>query len=147
MKIVPGLALLVLSFTLAACASTPPLTLRSTGFEDISVPQSFRYQAARSIIIESPNVKAARLLYGGRIDPEVVSVTLRGSLERSGWRHINTTRGRSITQVYEKGGDALQIAIWEGSLFNRFTYLELTASRAFLLPPVGTRSDFVPETE
>jgi hypothetical protein len=110
------------------CASAPPRPPRSE-FEDIPVPKGLVYQPDRSTVIESPNVKAARLVYRGRIEPDSLAVAMRTTLEANGWRHVSsTTAGRSgATQVYEKAGNSLQVQIWEGLWF---TYVELTGSRA-----------------
>ena len=122
----------ILMITTAACASAPPRPVRSE-FEDIPVPKGLTYQPGRSTVIESPMVKAARLVYRGRVEPESLSVAMRTTLEANGWRNVSstTTSGTGATQVYEKGGNSLQVQIWEGLIY---TYVELTASRA-LQPP------------
>ena len=111
-----------------ACASAPPRAVRSE-FEDIPVPKGLSYHAEGSTVIESPSVKAARLVYRGRIEPDSLGVAVRTMLETNGWRHVSTTStaAHGATQVYEKGGNSLQVMIWEGLWF---TYLEYTASRA-----------------
>ncbi len=112
----------------AGCASAPPRPVRSE-FEDIPVPKGLTYQPNRSTIIESPSVKAARLVYRGRIEPDSLATALRTTLEANGWRNISstTTAQHGAMQVYEKGGNSLEVQVWEGLWF---TYLEMTASRA-----------------
>ena len=58
-------AFLVLALT-AGCATTSSRPVRSE-FEDIPVPKGLSYQPSKSTIIESPTVKAARLVYRGRV--------------------------------------------------------------------------------
>ena len=118
---------------LGACASAPTNPARSE-FEDIPVPKGLTYLAAKSTIIESPTVKAARLVYRGRLEPTSLAAAWRATLEANGWRHVSTTsvENRGITQVYEKAGSSLEVRVWEGWL-RIFTYVELTASRA--IPP------------
>lgn len=126
------LAAVVAVIVLAAgCASAPSRPVRSE-FEDIPVPKGLTYQPAESTIIESPSVKAARLVYRGRIEPESLALAMRTTLEANGWRNVSstTTAKHGATQVYEKSGNSLQIQIWEGLWF---TYVELIASRA--VPP------------
>src|SRR6266850_6039204 len=120
-------ALLVLLFT-AGCASAPPKAVRSE-FEDIPVPKGLSYQPAKSTIIESPTVKAARLVYRGRLEAESLGLALRTTLEANGWRHVSSTAVAShgMTQVYEKLGSSLEVRVLDGWWF---TYIELTASRA-----------------
>jgi hypothetical protein len=116
----------------AACATTSARTSR-TEFEDIPVPRGLTYLEDRSTIIESPTVKAAKLTYRGRIEINSLSQALRTTLEANGWRSVSstTTGQHGTTQVYEKGGAALQVRLWEGAYY---TYVEMTASRA-IAPP------------
>ncbi len=116
---------------LAACASAPPKAVRSE-FEDIPVPKGLEYRTGKSTIIESPTVKAARLVYRGRLEMASLTVAMRTTLEANGWRHVSSTSGaHGTTQVYEKAGSSLEVRLWEGLWY---TYVELTASRA-LQPP------------
>jgi|SRR5262245_7297553 len=122
--------LLVLSavlVTLAACASSPSRVQRSE-FEDIPVPKGLTLDLNRSTIIESPTVKAARLFYKGRIEPESLGVAFRTTLEANGWRHLSSTMNadKGMTQVYEKTGNSLQVMIYERIYY---TWVELSATR------------------
>jgi hypothetical protein len=121
-------AVVMIAVVLAACASAPPRPVRSE-FEDIPVPRGLTYEAERSTIIESPQVKAARLVYRGRIEIESLAAAMRTTLEGNGWRNVSstTTARHGTTQVYEKAGNSLQVLLWEGLWY---TYVELTASRA-----------------
>ena len=119
--------LLVVVFV-AGCASAPSRPVRSE-FEDIPVPKGLSYQPDKSTIIESPTVKAARLVYRGRLEAESLGLALRTTLEANGWRHVSSTAVAShgMTQVYEKSGSSLEVRVLDGWWF---TYVELTASRA-----------------
>ncbi|PYN79829.1 MAG: hypothetical protein DMD96_16080 [Candidatus Rokuibacteriota bacterium] len=120
-------ALLVLAFT-AGCASLSSRPVRSE-FEDIPVPKGLSYQPGKSTVIESPTVKAARLVYRGRLEVESLGAAMRTTLEANGWRHVSSTSAAAhgITQVYEKTGSSLEVRLVDGLWF---TYVELTASRA-----------------
>lgn len=124
-RIVP-LTLVVLVAT--ACVTTPSRFLRSE-FEDIPVPKGLAYVDSQSVVIESPSVKAARLIYRGRIEVGSLAVAMRTMLEANGWRAISNTSAAThgTTQVYEKAGNSLQVRLWEGWYY---TYVEMTASRA-----------------
>jgi hypothetical protein len=113
---------------LTACATGRPVQQRSE-FEDIPVPKGLTLVPGKSTIIESPSVKAARLVYQGRIEPGSLAVAMRTTLEANGWRNVSSTQSgqHGALQVYEKGGNSLQVQIWEGLWY---TYVELTASRA-----------------
>ena len=119
-------ALLVVVLT--GCTTFAPKTARSE-FEDIPVPKGLAYVESDSTIIESPTVKAAKLVYRGRVEPVSLGNAMRSTLETNGWRHVSTaTAGdKGTTQVYEKAGQSLQVRLWEGWYY---TYVELTASRA-----------------
>ena len=124
-SVVTAFLLLVVT---TGCASAPTRAVKSE-FEDIPVPKGLNFQPDRSIVIESPAVKAARLVYRGRIQPDSLATAMRTTLEANGWRSVSSTAGggQVATQVFEKGGNSLQVQIWEGLIF---TYVELTASRA-----------------
>ena len=112
---------------LTGCASSPPQPQRSE-FEDIPVPKGLTLDLGKSTVIESPTVKAARLLYKGRVEPESLAVAFRTTLEANGWRHLSsmTSAEKGITQVYDKSGNSLQVMIYEGIYY---TWVEVSATR------------------
>ncbi len=116
-----------IALALTACASSPPRPQRSE-FEDIPVPRGLSLDLNKSTIIESPTVKAARLIYKGRIGPESLAVAFRTTLEANGWHHLSSTTAadKGTTQVYEKAGSSLQVLIYEGWYY---TWAELAATR------------------
>ena len=119
-------AFLVLALT-AGCATTSSRPARSE-FEDIPVPHGLTYQPSESTIIESPAVKAARLVYRGRLEAASLSDAMRTTLQANGWRYVSSTSADEITtQVYEKSESSLEVRLIDGWWF---TYAELTASRA-----------------
>src|SRR5215510_5751613 len=115
---------------LLATACTTTTTAARRQFDDIGVPSGLTYQPGDSIVIESPTVKAAQLVYRGRLEPMTLSDAMRTRLEASGWRQVSRTSSKDgARQVYE--------GWW-------YTYLELSASQ--VLPPasVQTGSDATP---
>jgi hypothetical protein len=120
-------ALLVAVIT--GCATFAPSRAARSEFEDIPVPKGLAYVEQDSTIIESPTVKAAKLVYRGRVEPVSLGSAMRSTLETNGWRHVSsaTAGDKGTTQVYEKSGQSLQVKVWEGWYY---TYVELTASRA-----------------
>ena len=112
----------------AGCATTSSRPTRSE-FEDIPVPKGLTYQPSKSTVIESPSVKAARLVYRGRLEVDSLSVAMRTTLEANGWRPVSSTStaDHGITQVYEKSGSSLEVHLIDGWWY---TIVELTASRA-----------------
>jgi hypothetical protein len=112
---------------LTACASSPPRPQRSE-FDDIPVPKGLALDLNKSTVIESPTMKAARLLYKGRLEPDSLAVAYRTALESNGWRHVSSTTSadKGIMQVYEKTGNSLQVMIYEGLYY---TWVEVSATR------------------
>lgn len=125
----------IVALTLAACASAPRRPVQS-GFEDIPVPKGLEFNPGKSTVIESPSVKAARQVFEGRIEPESLATAFRTTLEANGWRHVSSTSvpGQGTTQVYEKGGNSLQVWIYERLWW---TVAEITTTRV-LAPPART---------
>jgi hypothetical protein len=122
-------ALLALTaLVLSGCVTSQPRPTRSE-FEDIPVPRGLAYVEDQSTIIESPSVKAARLIYRGRIEINSLNTAMKQTMEANGWRSVSNTTsgGQGTTQVYEKNGSSLQVKLWESWYY---TYVELTASRA-----------------
>ena len=83
---------------------------------------------------KSPGVKAARLLYRGRVSVATLAPALRSGLESNGWRSVSstTTAPQGTILIYEKDRSTVQLRLWEDIFF---TYVELTASR--LTPAVS----------
>ena len=128
MKFQRVLAIAALTFTLTACASSPTRPVRSE-FEDIPVPKGLSFDAGKSRVYESPAVKAAWLVYRGRVEVESLATAMRATLEANGWRPISSsaTSSHGKMQVYEKGGTTLQVQLWEGIYY---TYVEMATGRA-----------------
>jgi hypothetical protein len=131
------LALSAVILSLTGCASSPPRQPRSE-FEDIPVPRGLTLEWDKSTVIESPTVKAARLVYKGRIDPDSLGITFRTTLEANGWRHLTsmTSSDKGTTQLYEKTGNSLQVLIYEGFYY---TWVEVSASRLVGTPTSQVR--------
>jgi hypothetical protein len=123
-----------------ACTTT---TAARRQFDDISVPSGLVYRPGDSVVIESPTVKAAQLLYRGRLEPLTLSDAMRTRLEASGWRQVSrtTTVNDGMRQVYEKDGAALDVHVYEGWWY---TYLEISTSQVLPPAPVQTGSDAPP---
>ena len=112
---------------LAGCASSPSRPPRSE-FEDVPVPKGLTLDSSKSTIIESPSVKAARLFYKGRLEPDSLATAFRTTLEANGWKQLSSTlsSGKGTTQIYEKAGSSLQVLIYEGMYY---TWVEMSATR------------------
>jgi hypothetical protein len=124
----------------AGCSSTP-VKAPYAAFESIPVPKGLEYRPDDSTLIETPEVKAGRVIYRGRIEAASLAAGMRSNLEAAGWRLLGSTTSSShgTTQVYDKGGTSLQVRIWEGGPFSWYTYVELAA-----IEIGGTRASLAP---
>src|SRR5437899_4241066 len=131
-KEICAIAVLLLSTT--ACA---PTTAPRPQFPDVTLPAGLTYQPDRSVVIESPSVKAAQLVYRGRLEPQSLGDALRSRMESNGWRPLSRTSAAEdgTRQVYEKDGHALEIHIYEGWWF---TYLTVSAAETLQQTATGT---------
>ena len=133
---------------LTACASTTTKQVRSE-FEDIPVPRGLHLDQGRTVIIESPTVKAAKLAYSGRLEPDSLGVAFRTTLEANGWKNLSsmTSSGKGITQIYEKSGSYVQVDIWESFWSCWFdTCVSVTATRVVGPPNQAQAVDPAPGT-
>ena len=125
----------VLLLVTAACATTTP----RSQFDDIPLPTGLTYQPERSVVIESPSLKAAQLVYRGRLEPASLGDVMRTRLESNGWHPVSrtTTATDGTWQVYEKDGNALEVHVYEGLWY---TYLAISVSET-LLPATADTKD------
>jgi hypothetical protein len=131
-KQICAIALILLST--AACATT---TAPRPQFPDVQLPTGLTYQPDRSVVIESPSVKAAQLVYRSRLEPQSLGDAMRARLEANGWRPLSRTSAAAdgMRQVYEKDGHALETHIYEGWWF---TYLTVSAAETLQQATAGT---------
>jgi hypothetical protein len=127
MNIRPTITTLLLLALTAGCATSSSQPTRSE-FEDIPVANGLTYLPSKSTVIESPTVKAARLVYRGRVEVDSLATAMRTALEANGWRYVSSSANadNGITQVYEKAGNPLEVRLSESWWY---TYVELTVSR------------------
>jgi hypothetical protein len=120
-----GVFALLFATGCASSASKPAYT----AFEGLPIPKGLEYQPADSTIIETHDIKAGRVMYRGRIEPESLAQSMRSTLEADGWRLVGSTLSAQSgsTQLYDKSGMSLQVRIWEGGAFSWYTYVELAA--------------------
>jgi hypothetical protein len=127
---------IALGLLTAACATTTPPSSR---FGDIPLPKGLTYRPNRSVVIESATVRAAQLVYRGRLEPVSLGDVMRAQLESNGWRTVSRTMTtNSTSQIYEKDGKAVEIHIHEELWY---TYLTIRASEALSTETAATGTD------
>jgi hypothetical protein len=131
----------VLMLFATGCATTS--TTARSQFTDINVPSGLVYQPQDSIVIESQTLKAAQLVYRGRLEPMTLSEAMRTRLESTGWRQVSriSTSRDGTRQVYEKDSAVLETHVYEGLWY---TYLAINTSELLPPAPVQTGSDTPP---
>ncbi len=103
-------AFAVLGLLTAACATTTTAPRRQ--FDDIPLPTGLTYQPDRSVMIESPSVRAGQLVYRGRLEPVSLGDVMRSYLESNGWQSVSRTSSPSDTWlIYEKDGKASEVVL------------------------------------
>ena len=120
-----------------ATMSVPPLR---SEFGDVPLLEGLSYQPDGSIVIETKSVRAARLLYRGRIEPGSAVVEMQKGLEANGWRLVRSTSvaRHGTMQLFEKGEASLQLQVWEGGMFGYYTYVEVSGTRPVTGPGAKT---------
>jgi hypothetical protein len=133
-----GVFALLLATGCGSTASKPAYT----AFEGLPVPKGLEYRPADSTIIETQDIKAGRVIYRGRIEPESLAQSMRATLEADGWRLVGSTFSAQSgsTQLYDKSGMSLQVRIWEGGAFSWYTYVELAAIETTAGRPVSSQA-------
>jgi hypothetical protein len=124
----------------AACATTT--TAPRSPFDDIPLPTGLTYQPDRSVLIESPAIKAGQFVYRGRLEPDSLADVMRARAEANGWRPVSrtTTASDGTWQVYEKDGNALEVHIYEELWY---TYLAVSTAET-RAPAAQTGADTPP---
>jgi len=122
---------------LAAGCATAPAKPPFAAFETLSIPAGLDYRPADSAVIETPDVRAGRVLYRGRVEPQTLAAAMRSNLETDGWKPvgIGTIARSGSTQEYTKGATSLRVRVWEGGFFSWYTYLELAAVETGVAQP------------
>jgi hypothetical protein len=130
-------ALIVVAALAAGCVTTQSSAPTQLVFDDIPMPSALTYLEDKAVIIESPAVKAARVVYRGRVTLATLGPAMRSNLETNGWKHVSsaTTGPHGTVQIYEKDRSALQVRLWEDIFF---TYVEVTTSRLAPAAPAAS---------
>src|SRR5262245_13327491 len=123
----------------AGCATTNSVPPLRSEFGDVPLLEGLAYQPNESVIIETRNVRTARLVYRGRMEAGSAVVEMQKGLEANGWRLVRSTAtgGERTLQLYEKGEASLQLHIWEAGAFNYYTYVEVSGTRPITPSPTA----------
>lgn len=82
-------------------------------FEDILIPQEMELDAERSIIFETPSLKAGALVFTGRVDPVSLFNFLMNSMPQDNWKPRSYFKYGRYLMVFEKENRVCVIRIQE----------------------------------
>lgn len=122
--------LLPLILTLAACASTGGIP--RDPFADITVPASFIPYSDQWVLIQTPQIHSAKLVYMTTLSPDSALAALRVELVRHGWTPKETTRfvnpqgHGGLALEFVKGTDSCHVTIIAGPYA---THVDLRVAR------------------
>ena len=124
-----ALAVVVL-LALGSCASTGGIPRNP--FNDITVPETFLPYSDQWLLIKSPAVTAAKLVYMTQLDVEGAVAAVRAALAKDGWVPQAVNRGVSrdgfgmVSMDFTKGRDSCRATVIEGA---NATHVDLAVAR------------------
>ena len=121
---------LVVFLSLGSCAGTGGIP--KNPFGDIRVPETFLPYSHQWLLIKSPTVTAAKLVYMTQLDMEGAAAAVRAALTKGGWAPQAVNRGlsrdgfRMVSMDFTKGRDSCRAAVIEGA---HATHVDLAVAR------------------
>lgn len=121
---------IVLALLLGACATRSAVPLQP--FHDIPIPVQWVPYARESVIIETPAVTAAKLVYQADTKVDVTMEQARQLLARMGWtetrseRFVNPEKFPGVWADFAKGDDICRVTVIEGT---HSTHVDYTVAR------------------
>jgi len=115
---------------LASCAGTGGIPRNP--FRDITVPDTFLPYSDRWLLIESPTVTAAKLVYMTQLDVDGAVAAVRAALAKDGWapqavnRSVSSRGFRMVSLDFVKGKDTCRATVIEGA---NATHVDLAVAR------------------
>lgn len=122
--------LVVSALVLGACASTGGLPRQP--FTDVPVAEQWQPYSRDWVVIETPGVTAAKLVYFTKTDVDATLSEVRRLMPGSGWREraterfVNPEGFRGQWADYAKGDDICRVTVIEGA---SATHVDLTLAR------------------
>lgn len=113
-----------------ACASTGGLPAQP--FTDVPVSEGWQPYSRDWVVIETPGVTAAKLVYFAKTDVDATLAEVRRLMPQSGWREkaterfVNPEGFKGQWAEYGKGEDVCRVTVIEGA---SATHVDLTLAR------------------
>ncbi len=115
---------------MSACASG--VTVARQPFNDIPVPAEWVPYSRESVIIQTPRVTAAKLIYFAESKVDLTLAQARQLLTQMGWtetrseRFVNPEKFPGVWADFAKGDDICRVTVIEGSYA---THVDYTVAR------------------
>ncbi len=122
--------LVVCGLLLGACASTGGLPRQP--FTDVPVGAEWQPYSRDWVVIETPGVTAAKLIYFAKTGVDATLAEVRRLMPQSGWREraterfVNPEGFKGQWAEYAKGPDVCRVTVIEGA---SATHVDLTLAR------------------
>jgi len=122
------LLLIALALLLGACA-TQSGSVPFQPFSDIPVPVQWVPYSRDSVIMQTPQLTVAKLIYFAETKPDVTMEHARQLLTRMGWtetraeRFVNPERFPGIWADFTKGDDICRVTVIEGTNASHVDYV------------------------
>jgi hypothetical protein len=125
---------MVMVSALSACASA--VTVPRQPFNDIPVPVEWTPYSRDSVIIQTPKVTAAKLIYFTENKVDLTLDHVRQLLTRVGWtetrseRFVNPEKFPGVWIDFSKGDDICRVTVIQGSYATHVDYTVARVTRS-----------------
>jgi len=122
--------LIVSALILSACAAAVPMPRQP--FDDIPAPKEWVPYSREWVIIQTPKVTAAKLIYFAETKVDATLEHARRLLIQTGWsetkseRFVNPEKFPGVWADFRKGDDICRVTVIEGSYA---THVDFTVAR------------------
>jgi hypothetical protein len=127
----------LLAGTLLVTACAPAVSVPRQPFDDIPVPVEWVPYSRDSVIVQTPKVTTAKLIYFSENKVDATLEQARELLIRTGWtetkseRFVNPEKFPGVWAEFTKGDDICRVTVIQGSYA---THVDYTVARVTPLP-------------
>jgi hypothetical protein len=82
-------------------------------FEDVLIPHGLKPQMDKSFIYETPSLKAGKLVFSGRVEPQSLANFFTNNMERDGWRLVNKFGFKDLVLNFTKPDKTCMVNIYD----------------------------------
>ena len=86
---------------------------RYVHFEDVLIPHGLKLQMDQSFIYETPSLKAGKLVFSGRVEPQSLASFFTNNMERDGWKLVNKFGFKNLVLNFSKPDKTCMVNIYD----------------------------------